>query len=115
MIKDTLYAKYIKEREGHEILEDEYGFIAYLISNKECFIANMYVDQGQRGNGNGRDLIHALAEIAKSAGCEFLSATIHMNDKNCSQTLLAALLVGFEAVRAELGTIVIFKNIIGGQ
>jgi hypothetical protein len=51
MIKNTLYAKYILEREGLEILEDEFSFITYKIAGPECFIANMFIDQEKRKTG----------------------------------------------------------------
>jgi GNAT superfamily N-acetyltransferase len=115
MIKDTLYAKYIKEREDLEVLENESGFITYKISGKECFIANMYVEADQQRKGRGHILIMVLEKLAKNHGCEFLSANIHLKDHGASKTLIAALLVGFEVKAADLGVLVIIKDISGGK
>ncbi len=113
MIKDTLYAKYIKEREDQDVIENETGFITYLITEKECFISNMFIDESIRIQGKGRELINEIAGIALEKGCEYLSAAVRMNDKNCSKTLSAALAVGFQVVKADHGSVVIIKNITG--
>ncbi len=38
MIKDTLYAKYISQRAGHEILENEHGFVIYKINGESVLL-----------------------------------------------------------------------------
>lgn len=115
MLVDTFYAKYIKDREELVILENEFGFITYKISGKECFLANMYIDENQRQKGKGRELISQLSEIAHAKSCDVISANIHINDKNASKTLLAALIVGFKIARAEYGTLLIVKDIEGAR
>jgi predicted GNAT family acetyltransferase len=47
-----LWAKYIKEREGKEIIEHDYGFAVYKINEeKTCYIEHIYVDDDFRGKG----------------------------------------------------------------
>lgn len=111
MLKNTLYAKYIKERDDREILEDEYGFITYKILNQECFIYDMCVDLSSRVGSRGRALIDSLVEIAHAADCSFISANVFLSDKGSSNTLLAAIRVGFKAVKANNDIIFIVKEI----
>jgi GNAT superfamily N-acetyltransferase len=109
MIKDTLYAKYIKERQGREILENEDGFIIYEVIGKECFIADMFVVKDVRNLGVGADLIKKL--ILKNTDCEIITATIWLWDKGAKNTLRAAMAVGFELLRTEPGCLIVAKNI----
>lgn len=111
MIKDTMYAKYVKQRKNCEILENEYGFVVYKNTGDECFIDEMFVDESARKNGKGRELINALEQIAKSNYKKVITGNIYLNDPNCNETLISALLVGFKVVRAEHGLILILKEI----
>ena len=110
MIQDTLYAEYIKERMDCDVLENETGFITYRIIGQECFIADMYVPARLRTAGKGRSLVGELEEIAKLKGCKFISATIYLKDGGASNTLTAALLVGFRVIAADQGVLTIIKE-----
>jgi len=112
-IKDTLYAKYIKEREGFEVLENEFCFLTYVINQKECFIGHFYTDESCRGQGKARELVESLSEVAAYNECELISASIDLRDKGASKTMQAALRVGFEIAKAECGVIVIVKHLKG--
>lgn len=115
MIKNSLYAKYMKERQNAEILENESGFVVYKFLEKECFINEMFVDTNKRSKGVGRALIYELEAIALEKGCDCISANIHLWDKGASNTLMAALSVGFEVSRSEQNILLIAKKIKGGS
>ena len=110
---NSLFAKYISDRQGHKILEDGAGFIIYKINEDECFIVDMYVDENIQQTGRGKNLISALADLARFEKCKYISANIHLWDKNANKTLLAALYTGFKVVKAEVGILVILKEIEG--
>ena len=40
---ESNYAQYIKEREGKEIVEDHKGFATFVITDKECYIVDIFV------------------------------------------------------------------------
>jgi hypothetical protein len=113
MIAQTLYKKYIEEREGLKLLEDPFAFITYKVTGEECFIANMFIDESRRNSGKCREFIGKLSEIAKSNNCKFLSATIDLKDPGHDRTLLAALHLGFKTVRANGDVILIAKDLGG--
>lgn len=114
MIKDTLYFKYIQERDQAEIIENDFGFVTFKIVNKECFILNMYVLPEYRRSGNFSCMIKLLGEKALQEGCEFISGNIQMYDSGKNKTLSAALSVGFEIVASDINTICIIKKLNGG-
>lgn len=111
MIADTLYAKYINERQEASIVETTCGFATFKIINGECFIIDMFVDESQRKIGHGRELVGAVEELAKESGCINLTANIFLADKNASKTLISALICGFQVVRAEAGVLLIAKKV----
>lgn len=109
MLKATLYYGYVKDRLGADILENECGFLVYKISDGECFIVDMYMlDKGQ---GHGRSLIDDLKQIASKESCKYISGNIHLADKNQSNTLAAALAVGFKVVLANSTTLTIAMEV----
>lgn len=112
-IKDTLYAKYMKERSNAEILETESGFIVYRIVGKECFIVDMYFDRDKRGTKLPTQLVNELGEVAKESGCECITANIHLSDKMAAKTLTSTLKFGFSLVRADAGILLIAKDLRG--
>lgn len=115
MISSTLYAKYIEERTGGKILEDEFGFIEYRIAGTECFIVDSYVLPEKRKLGHMRALEGRLESIAIEAGCDHMTGNIHLGDSGASKTLVAAILIGFEVVAANAGVLLISKKLGGSN
>ena len=115
VIKDTLYAKYIKERDQVEILENECGFLLYKIIGKDCLIVDLFIEAESRNLGECRKLVDELSLIAKSANCESLFGNIQINDPGSSRTMKAALAIGFEILSANIQLITIIKKLTGGS
>lgn len=111
MIKNTLYAKYISQRAGHEILENEHGFVIYKINGEECFIVDMFVDNEMRKKYYGSDFINELVEIGKSKNCKFITANIHLWDANYQVTLISSFKNGFNIVKASNDVLLISRNL----
>lgn len=114
MIADTLYAKYISEREDAKIIENESGFLTYKIFNNEILILNLFVDKDCRKKGICTNLIYELEGIAKENRCDIISGYIQINDIGCNSTLFTALKIGFKIGAANQQSILIYKKINGG-
>lgn len=106
-IKDTLWADYIKEREGFKVLETDYSFVFYKIRNNECFISHIYTEPESRKLGLVRDLIGDLSQIAIDNGCRHLIATISLEVGEPENTLKAALKIGFKIYEAKNNVLII--------
>lgn len=111
MIKDTLYAKYIKQRENAEVLETDKGFVVYKFIEDEIFIKEIFIDESNRQSGVCRELVTKLEDIARINNKKIITGKIFLNDPNCNQTLIAALLIGFKVIRADQDIILILKEI----
>lgn len=114
MINQTLYAKYILERQGLQILEDESSFMFYKISNNELFLAEMFIEKSERATTRLKRMIDMLSQIGIESGCDVMTATIHLADPGCNHTLSSALKAGFKLARANNDIILISKELIGG-
>ena len=111
MISETLYANYINEREGFEVLETTKAFVLYKIKDKECFISHAYTHSEVRNRHEMSELIHDLEDISLKRGCLKINASIDLRDKNASHTLLVSLKYGFKVILAANGIMLIEKLI----
>jgi hypothetical protein len=109
----SLYAQYIKERKGVEIIENKFGFISYKIINEECFIEDLFIVAEERKGGKFKDLFDELQIVAKEAKCQYVSGLIWVNDPNCKDTLAISLQVGFIPQAAANGAIQIVFRLEG--
>lgn len=110
-IKDTLYYKYVSEREGCEFLENSVGFIEYKINGEECFLKNMFIDPSERKTDVVYSMIDGLEKIALENGCKYISANIDLKDKGANRTVRASLKQGFKIERAGNDILLIIKRI----
>lgn len=110
MIANTLYAKYIKERYGQQILENDLGFIIYKINGPECFIVEMEVAKEERRKGRGRGLLDQLCELVKD--CHFVTANIHIKIGDPNTVLKSALACGFKVRACDNNILLIAKNLL---
>jgi hypothetical protein len=84
----SLYAMYIKEREGKEIVESENGFATYQIfPTGECYIQDIFVVPEMRKSGLTAIMQSKIADIAKTKGCHTLLGSVCMNTPDANRNL----------------------------
>lgn len=111
MIGSTLYAKLIAERANGKVIEDEFGFLTYRCDGSECFLIDIYVVPEKRSSGHGRSLIDRLVEAAKDSGAFIISSNVYLSDPGATNTLLAAIMVGFRVASANAGVLFLTKEV----
>lgn len=92
----SLYGEYIKERDGHEILELQDGFITYEISNEVCYIVEIYIRPHLRRAKIGSTLADTVVGIAKKRGCTILYGSVSLETKDPTSSTKALLGYGFK-------------------
>jgi hypothetical protein len=110
-LAESLYGKYIAEREQKQILEMDSGFISYKIMGPECFMADMYIVPEKRSGWCFRDLMKEIERTALSQGCKVLTANIDLRDQGKDHTLASALRIGFKVISANGDVLLIAKKI----
>jgi len=109
--KLTKYAKYIKEKAGHELIENDFGFITYELNSSFVHIHDLWVDPDYRTKGHGADLVGMVIEQGKMNGCKYLTACLQLNSNNITETLKAQLHYGFLVVGGNENEIKLAKEI----
>jgi ribosomal protein S18 acetylase RimI-like enzyme len=98
----SLYAQYIKEREGREIIEKRWGFITYKIAGEECDIDTVYIVPEYRNAKAASSLTESVIEIAKAAGCKTLIGYNDPETDGSSVSMKAMLAFGFELSHIDI-------------
>lgn len=107
----SLYAQYLKEREDCEVLENEFGFLAYRITpGHGCFIRDFFTVPEERGKGHGKALWAELQMLAQKHDCTDFVAQVDTRTKTANESLNIILAHGFRVVSAEENRIFLFKE-----
>lgn len=107
----SLYGKYINEREGREIVENEYGFITYIINEENCFIHDAFVLPEYRRNGAAKLLMNEIIKKARENGCKFLVAGVCPSTFGSNEALKIQLNYGFKLSSSTNNYIILKKSL----
>lgn len=110
----SLYAQYIKEREGIELIYVEHGFATYQKVNDELYyLVDIFVEQGFRKLGIATQLSSIVRDIALQAGAKQLLGSVDISRKGVTESMSAILSDGFRYSHSE-GNGMYFVKDIGG-
>jgi len=110
----SLYGQYIKEREGVDILEDEYGFITFkFIDNETCYIVDVFVVEEMRRNNVASKYAKKVEDIAKERGCKYMLGSISTlaNNFNASEKLMMANEYKFKETNSKQNMVYYIKEV----
>ena len=108
---NSLYAQYVKERGGKELIETEHSFATYYILEQGCYIEDVFVQPEYRSTGIARETVDWIARIAKQAGCTKMYCTVCPSALNSTDSLKAVLAVGFMLSSVQPNLIVFKKDL----
>lgn len=104
----SLWAEYVREREGCEVYEDESGFVAWkLVSETHVLIKELFVLEGKRKGFKAKDFMDRVKIYAREHGAVTLFATVDLRSNGGSKALQLALFYGFKAVTGNNDTILL--------
>lgn len=109
--KLTKYARYIKEKANHELIENDFGFITYEVGQNSVHIHDLWVDPDYRRQGISRKLVSLVIEEGKKNGCEYLTSCVQLRTRDATKTLKAQIEFGFVVVGANENEIKLAKEI----
>tara|TARA_B100000131_G_scaffold11232_2_gene11732 strand:- start:12966 stop:13307 length:342 start_codon:yes stop_codon:yes gene_type:complete len=81
-MQNSLYAKYILERENKHYFENKYGFVTYTIGSDNIYLQDMYVLQECRGKGHARNFLNYIEKIALELNKSCIVTSISINAQN---------------------------------
>lgn len=67
-----LYAEYIKEREGIDLVKKDYGFCTYSIVEEinSVYLVDAYIRKERRREGLASSFFNQIIELGKDSGCD---------------------------------------------
>lgn len=92
----SLYASYILEREGKNILETDKGFATYSFIKDGCYIEEIYILPQYRKTGEASTLTDQIAEIARQNGHKKLFGSVCPSAAGSTNSLRALIAYGFK-------------------
>lgn len=110
----SLWTEYLKEREGFESVETEYGFATFKITNEEMYIRDLYVDPVVRRLGKATEIADMLTDIAYERRCKILSGTVSLGLPSTTDSVKALLFYGFSVhgFNPQTGQIIFIKHLL---
>lgn len=89
-------ASYFKELEDFDSIVAPEGFASYRVNGDECYIKDIWVHPDYRKQSFASHIADNIAEIAKKAGCKYLTGSVYINIKNPTLSTKVLLAYGFE-------------------
>ncbi len=108
---ESLYREYVKDRLGAEIVLMPDGFVQYNTheETRTLFIHNIHVKKDSRRKGICHALVGELEKVVKEKNLDRIVGEIFLFDPHARQTILIALVMGFDIMSADGGKITIVK------
>lgn len=108
----SLYAEYIKEREGREIVETADGFATYTwLGEDSCYIVDIYVRPEARKSGVASSLADQVAVLAKEVGCKRLLGSVDPSLPSAGASFMVLLAYGMRPIGIERNLVFFEKEI----
>ncbi len=107
----SLYAKYVREREGNLVLEEPWGFIEFRLALPFMRIESIYVEPHLRKQNKATELADRIADIGRDGGATHLWTQVVLATQCATESLKAVLAYGFEVQIAQNGVIILTKEI----
>ncbi len=106
-----MYSRYLKERQGLEVIENDKGFIVYRVEEDCVFISDTYIEPEFRRTRACYDFADSVFKIAKENNKKMVVCQVDISTKNYIASMLVILNYGFEIYGMEKNEITFFKKV----
>lgn len=97
----SLYAEYIKEREGKEYVETEFGFFVYEIYKPYIYLSDVYIKPEMRKLGKCKEVVELVRQIGIENNCDKILTTYCIDDPNKERSRKVIELCGFTYLKTN--------------
>ncbi len=106
----SLYADYLKEHSGDNIVEYPNGFATYrFLNDRQCYLVDIYVAPDWRKKRYASEMANEICAKAKSKGCEELLGSVSIIAKDPTASMKVLLAYGMTFSHVD-GNLIIFKK-----
>ena len=89
------YGKYVKEREGKEIIEGDWGFATYLLEKDLLYVVDVYVVPEKRRKGLAKSIFNKLEIEAKNKNKSHIATSLDTTTNNWEVTMQGLIKHGY--------------------
>lgn len=107
----SLYAEYVKDRLGKEIIESDKGFVVYSFEKDSVYISDVHISKEYRRSGEASKFGDIITDIAKSKGYKTLLGSVQPSTKNSTESIQMLLAYGFKLDSSTNDFIILRKEI----
>lgn len=107
----TLYAMYVKEREGFDTIETHEGFATYKVQLDHCYLRDLYVRPEYRNTGVASELADRVCDEAIKAGCPLLTGTVDCRTEGFARNIRVLLAYGMDITGSHEGYVTLAKSL----
>lgn len=111
MSKKSLYAQYMKELDGAEFIEYEWGFVSYKVELNHVYIEDVFVVESERGNNKWEILWKDVEEVAKGLGLKRITGSVVPSRANSTWMTKFMFKLGFKIYSSDINIIYFVKEI----
>lgn len=108
---ESLFGKYIKERNNKEIIENEKGFMTYYFVDDACYIEDVYVLPEYRRSRLCVNFGEEVEKIAKEKGCKKLYGSVVPSAPYSTINLMGLLNFGWKLDSSAINFILVVKDL----
>jgi ribosomal protein S18 acetylase RimI-like enzyme len=111
MSLDSMYAAYLKELEGFEIVQHEHGYMTYKLFPEHAYIRDVYVMPEFRQTGVGRDMMKQVVDEAKKCKLNKLVGSVVPSHNDSDYRMEVMRRSGFVLLQSQDDIIYFVKDI----
>lgn len=108
---ESLFGKYIKERNNKEIVENEKGFMTYYFIGDACYIEDVYVLPEYRRTKQCVEFGEQVEKIAKEKGCTKMYGSVVPSAPYSTINLMGLLNFGWRLDSSTNNFILVTKDL----
>lgn len=105
----TLYARYIAEREGFSIIENEHGFATFIVSGDTIYLRDLYVVPEKRRSNVATELVDDVCMVGRTYKCKILTGSVSVKAFTATESLKAVLAYGMRVLGIQ-GELITFEK-----
>lgn len=107
----SLYAEYMKEVYDKNVIENKISLIVWSKDDDIFYIEDIFIKEGYRSQGVGREMVDYLVTLAKEHGCTKLLGSISLLSKYKDENMRKFLKYGFKITSLGHNIIFLTKDI----
>lgn len=107
----SLYSRYITERTGKEIIENEKGFVVYSFNEDSVYIEDIFIEADFRKQGYAAVLADMVSDRAKAKGIRKMFGSVVPTTKNSTTSVQVLIAYGMKLYSSTNNFILFQKEI----